>query len=156
MKASRKLPAVVKAWFPSLIFIVLVFLLIHGSLRLSRDSMIFPWVVGVVCLALLASEMIKDVKKAAREEAQEKGDSAYSRSMLPSLIWLVAVLPILYLLGYFVTIPLYTFVSLKLFHERWHTCLLLTALVVILFYVIFVVALEVPFYTGIVFSWILD
>ena len=141
-------------WFPAVILLVLLVMVVNGSLECSTGAMIFPWVIGGLCFVLVVGQIVREVRGAQPEAYQEKQGKArfkHWRSYL-RIAWLLTILPMLYLLGYFVTIPLFTFVSLKLYGERWPLCLILTSLVGAFFYLFFVVVLNVPLDKGLLFS----
>lgn len=146
-----------RVWFPALILVVLLVLVVNGSLELSTGSMVFPWVVGAFGSILLVGQIVREVRGTQQGAfGEEPGRASFNlRTYLLGIAWLLAILPMVYLLGFFVTIPLYIFLCLKLLGEKWLLCLILTSLVGVFFYFGFVVALKVPFYEGLLFSYIM-
>jgi small-conductance mechanosensitive channel len=139
-----------KIWFPVFVFISLTVLILQGSLELTTDSMIFPWVIGGVGFILLIGEIWKEVAEARQKTSREKTHRKTDlRAILTTLALILGILPLIYLLGYLISIPLYTLFALKFLGERWRTSLTMALSVGLLFYLIFVVALKVPFYEGI-------
>jgi len=143
-----------RVWFPAVISILFLGLIVQGSLELSPDAMLFPYILGAFGLALLAGQIVREARGAQQgASGEEPGRASFNLSAyLPGIAWLLAILPMIYLLGFFVAIPLYMFFCLKFRGEKWPLCLILTSLVGAFFYFAFVVALKVPFYEGLLFS----
>ena len=51
-----------RVWFPTLILIIFVVLVVNGSLELSRAAMVFPWALGALGAVLLLWEIVKEVE----------------------------------------------------------------------------------------------
>ena len=147
-----------RIWFPTLVLLVLVFLVMHGSLTLSTDAMKFPWILGGVCVILLLLEIVGGIKEGQKDitEKHEKEGFMGYRSHLHGLLWILAILPMIYFLGLFITIPIYLFMYLRSQGEKWLLCLIITLCVGIFFYFTFIVVLEIPFHEGLLLSYFRD
>lgn len=143
-----------RVWFPAVIFILFLGLIVQGSLELSTDAMLFPYILGAFGLALLAGQIVREARGARQAASEEEpGRASFNLgTYLPSIAWLLAILPMIYLVGYLITVPLYMFLYLKLHGERWPLCIAVTLLVSLVLYFAFIVALGIPFYEGLLFS----
>ncbi len=143
-----------RVWFPAVIFILFLGLIVQGSLELSTDAMLFPYILGAFGLALLAGQIVREARGARQAASEEEpGRASFNLgTYLQSIAWLLAILPMIYLVGYLITVPLYMFLYLKLHGERWPLCIAVTLLVSLVLYFAFIVALGIPFYEGLLFS----
>ena len=147
-----------RVWFPTLILVIFVVLVVNGSLELSRAAMVFPWALGALGAVLLLWEIVKEVRgtrKGASAGAQDAG-STQLLTHLPRIGWLLAILPMLYLLGFLVTIPLHTLLTLKFNGEKWLLSIVISAVVGAFFYFVFALGVRVPFYESLLFLYIAD
>ena len=147
-----------RVWFPTLILIIFLVLVVNGSLELSRAAMVFPWALGALGAVLLLWEIVKEVRgtrKGASVEAQGAG-SKRLLTHVPKMAWLLAILPMLYLLGFLVAIPLHTLLTLKFNGEKWLLSVVISAAVGAFFYFVFALGVKVPFYEGLLFLYIAD
>lgn len=143
-----------RVWFPAVIFILFLGLIVQGSLELSTDAMLFPYILGAFGLALLTGQIVREARGARQAASEEEpGRASFNLgTYLPGIAWLLAILPMIYLVGYLITVPLYMFLYLKLHGERWPLCIAVTLLVSLVLYFAFIVALGIPFYEGLLFS----
>ena len=149
-----------RIWFPVLIFMVYFMVpIIHDSMILSIDALIFPWLTSGFALGLLLWEIAKGIKASwGRVSLNARKDAGFMqlRPYLTGIAWLLGIIPLIYLLGFVIAIPLYLFSYLKLNGEKWLICIILTSLVEAFFWLIFVMALEFPFYEGLLFETFMD
>lgn len=138
-----------RVWFPALILVFFSALLINGSLELSVAAMIFPWVVGALGITLVAWEIVRGIR--VKREASPKVASFRFVPYLLKTAWFLAILPMIYLLGFLVAIPLYTFLSLKFSGEKWLLSSITTLLIGAFLYFGIAVTLKVPLYEGLLF-----
>ena len=144
-----------RVWFPILIVIIFLILIIDGSVELSKSAMIFPWIIGAFGGILLVWEIIRETR-GKQEKAPDEARSQKPATAYLSVAWLVAIVPMICLLGFFVSIPLHLFLSLKFNGEKWLLSVVLTVIVGAFFYLAFYVAMKVPFYEGLLFSCFMD
>ena len=147
-----------KLLLPGFILIFFVVLLVKGSLELSIDAMLFPWVTGVFGSILLLWEIRKEIRESREGTSKKIGPDKSSgrfKNYLSGFAWVTAIFPLIYLLGFIMAIPLFLFLYLKSQGERWMLCLSVALLGEIIFYLAFVVMLRVHFYEGLLFSYIM-
>ena len=91
-----------RIWFPALILIIFLVLVVNGSLELSRAAMVFPWALGALGAVLLLWEIAKEVRGTRKGPSAEAQDAASTRLLthVPKIAWLLAILPMLCLLGF--------------------------------------------------------
>ena len=145
-----------RVWFPGLILLFFIFLLIEGSLALTADAMIFPWIIGGLGCVLLLAEIVREARGTEPRisgETKNGQDLGQLKVYLPGIGWLVAILPAIYFLGLSVTIPLYLLLYMKSHGERWTLSLIFMAVTGAFFYFVFVVALKVSFNEGLLLSY---
>ncbi len=140
-------------------FILLFFIvpIINGSLELSTDAMIFPWIIGGLGFILALVEIVREFWKTRVKtpgEAEQKTSLMQLRAFLVGIAWILAILPMTYLLGLVLTIFLYLLLYLKLNGEKWSLTLILTSITGAFFYFVFVDLLQIPFYEGLLISYI--
>jgi len=147
-----------RVWFQIFILTALLVLLAHGSLELSARAMAFPWALGALGCIMLTWAIVRDIRRPRQRvtEAVQQTGMRESAKYAWRTAWLVAILPMTYVLGFLLTIPLYTFLSMKLNGEKWLLSIVLTAVVGAFFYVVFSLAMEVRFYEGLLFSYAPD
>ena len=144
-----------RIWFPAVILIIVLGLLVNGWIELSAKSMLFPWWLGGALSILLTVQLVRELRETRRKAIEGKAEEAGFkrwRTYLPPMAWLLAILPMIYLLGYLVTVPLYTFLVLKFHGERWLLSFLIASAAGVFLYVAFSLLLKVPFYEGLLFS----
>lgn len=119
------------------------------SFQYSLTVMRFPLIVGLVTCALCGLR-IAQVVSAGRQGGPGPDDER--REVSPPAVkpvafgalWLLGVIPILYLLGYLAGLPLYVFLYLKLHGEGWLMAGGLALLCLAVAYGVFMNALGVP------------
>jgi hypothetical protein len=143
--------------FLGIILLFFVVLLVNGTLELSTDAMIFPWIIGGLGSILVLVEIVREFGKIWRKSSgatEGKTGAARLRNFLTGIAWILAILPMIYLLGLLFTIPLYLLICLKLNGEKWLLSIILTLITGASFYLVFVVFLQVPFNEGLLISYI--
>ncbi len=136
--------------FPLVILVIFVFLLAHGSLTLSSRTMAFPWITGGLGCILLVWEIVGQLRK--KGEASRKISMKKAVSYVPITAVILSLIPLIYLLGFFVAVPLHILICLKFNGEKWLISVLLACLMAAVFYGVFYLALGMRFYGGFLFS----
>lgn len=140
-------------------FILLFFVvpLINGTLELSTDAMIFPWIVGGLGSILVLWEIVDEFAKIRRKTSGEAGQKITLmkvKAFLPGAAWILAILPMIYLIGFVFAIPIYLFLCFKFNGEKWLLSLILASTIGVFFYFVFVYFLQILFYEGLLISYI--
>lgn len=161
--------------FLLLAFVAVVFFLTLGLGRIAR---LVPLVVAVPTLGLLAIQSILDVmprlagksgafdkkdvfgvrplleKRQVRVDREPAGTRRRSRE-LTTVLWLSLMFALIYLCGFVVALPTYTFLYLKRRSGAgWRTSAAVAAGMVALLYGVFVFVLPVRMYEGLLWNWL--
>ena len=136
--------------FPVIILVIFVFLLAYGSLKLSTRTMVFPWITGGLGCLLLLWEIVRELKE--KGEESEKINFKKAASYLPITAVVLSLLPLIYVMGFFVAVPIHILICLKFNREKWLISIILASLMAAIFYGVFYLALSMRFYKGLLFS----
>ena len=146
--------ALVRILFPAIVLALLLVMLITGSVENSRRAMMFPWLLGIfIGISLLVWQIVREVKARSRASEEEKVSAEQVLAFLTGIAWIIVILPLIVLFGYTVAVPLFTLLCFKLRGEKWFPTIMYTVFAGGIFYVAFVIALQVPFDQGLLFSW---
>lgn len=140
-----------KVLFPLIILVIFVFLLAHGSLKLSTKTMLFPWITGGLGCLLLLWEIVGELKQKG-EESEKTNFKQNVAIYLPITAVVLSLLPLIYVLGFFVAVPVHILICLKFNGEKWLISVILASLMAAIFYGVFYLALSMRFYEGLLFS----
>ena len=110
----------------------------------------FPLLVGLVACVLCVGNLVKGLRDS--KTVGDPGKVAESgtgpaprtfRQVLPAMMWVVAVVPVVFLLGYAIGLPLYVFAYLKTHGHGWRLSCVLSLGTLAVVYLGFVKALGV-------------
>lgn len=164
----------------TLVLLAFVAVMFVMTLSLGRVARLVPLVVAVPTLVLLAVQLMLDAAPglAASFSAMELKDPFGIRPRLESILaavsnggesddarrhlreqstflWLTLMFALIYLFGFVVALPSYTFLYLhRRSGEGWMTSALVAAVMAALPYGIFVVALRLHLYEGVLWNWL--
>ena len=140
-----------KILFPSLILGAFLFLIIQGSLQMSIRGMVFPWTVGGIGSILLVWEIIKNIRIKEDKIPKKEQAADLRKTYIINIIMMLAILPLIYLLGFFIAIPLHIFSFMKLNGEKTLISIWISIATALFIYFVLHVFMEIPFYPGLVF-----
>ena len=114
---------------------------------------LFPWVIGFPGTLLALAQLEIDVMGLVRQQrariAARAADPVVVRRTLSIVGWILGFFVSIWLLGFPITVPLCTFLFLKVgAGEKWFISILLTLMAWAGFYAIFVHSLSLPFPPG--------
>ena len=126
---------------------------------------LLPFVIGLPMLAMALTQLVLDIRK--REAASDDSPAGgiadgipvelVRRRALTIVGYLLGLFLSVWLLGFYLSIPLFTFLYLKLESgESWWLSILLTVLAWVFIIGLFEWLLEQPFPQGLVISWLMD
>ena len=72
-------------------------------------------------------------------------------SLLAAVSWIAGLALMIWILGFIIALPLFTFIYVKLNGEMWRWAAMLSAAMLAIVYICFVVLLRMPLYEGLVF-----
>ena len=141
-----------------LVFIIMLMVaLISWSLTYSDlDTKLLPLMFCSVTLILASAQLAREVrgKRAGKPAAPlAPGTSRGARSHFVVAGWLLGLFLGVYLLGFLISVPAFVLLYLKLHGRGWRPAVGLGALSLALTYGLFVVALRIHLYDGLLLSW---
>jgi hypothetical protein len=149
--------------FCALIFFI-VWVYLAQDWRLQ--ARLYPWAIGFPMVVLAFVQVILDARG---YKAKETSDSApvdfqftkeidaglAKKRAIVMFAWFFGFLLAVWLLGFTIAIPLMMFSYLKLqSRESWLTSISLTAIAFVLYWVLFVKLLTLPFPDGLIQTWL--
>lgn len=129
-----------------------------ATLTYPPKARLFPFIVIGISMILLTTELARLLLQARRgggesNSAGGNGSGAASRqkSVLVPLSWVAFLAVMIWALGYIVALPLFMFIYLRIYSQKWRWSVLLPALMFLIVYVGFDILLQVPLYGGFLF-----
>jgi hypothetical protein len=117
----------------------------------------FPLIVGGVASILLLVEIFGEIfsrrQKDTLKETKEGGLKEL-RSHLPAIAMLLAILPLIWILGFLIAIPLHLFLFLKFNGEKWLQSFITGFVTWIILYFGLSLGMRIPFDEGLLFAYI--
>jgi hypothetical protein len=149
-------------------FLVLVFfvLVLWGGKDWPVKAQLYPWVVGVPMVLLAAFNLFMDLKGGNQKSALETtpADFQFTKGIDPVLArwrtvnifaWILGFVLGIWLVGFFVTVPLFFFLYLKVqSREGWTLSLVLTGAAWFMSWGLFDQLLHLPLPEGQIFFWL--
>ena len=146
-----------KIWFPIVLLIGFLFLIVHGLESLSLRAMRFPLIVGGIASILLLVEIFGGIFKGRQKEVLKETEEGSSLkelgAHLPAIGMLLAIVPLIWILGFLVAIPLHLFLFLKFNGEKWLQSFITALVTWIIFYFGLDLGMKIPFDEGLLFSY---
>jgi hypothetical protein len=145
--------------FSALLVLVFAFA-VYEARGWQLHARLLPWVMGLPMLVLSLSQLVLDLRKKG-PVTDESGTEVVGEIPLPIarqraisiVLWLLGLFAAIWLLGFSISVPLFTFLYLKFDSgEDWWFAALLTALTWGFFYGLFVQLLNLPFPEGALFE----
>jgi hypothetical protein len=137
------------------IFVVLVIV----SMGYSKKARRLPLVVGIPGVMLAAVEVAKGtrLKRRAPEPKestvveQEAGAVERQRGPLMAIGWVVLLVGMIWVFGFFIAIPVHTFLFMRTRKESWGLTLFIAAIGFAVLYFLFDMTLNLELYPGLIF-----
>lgn len=145
----------------------LVAVMVVEATTFTRSPRLLPLIVGVPTLALLAVQVIRDVRRMVAGDrsggtASEQEADRYSASEAPEdapptavaspvvgTLWVLLLVLIVWLLGFLVAIPVFIVLFMRFFgRETWRLSFLFAIGTFVVTYLFFVVVIEVQLIPG--------
>jgi len=147
-----------EVWFPIFILVGFAFLIVYGLNTLSIRSMRFPLIIGGIGAVLALVEIIVAIIERKRGSSSETngGNLKELFSHLPALAMLVLIVPLIWLLGFLVAVPLHVFFFLRFNGEKWSQSFVAAVVTGIIFYFVIYLGMKIPFEEGLLFSYLHD
>ena len=147
--------------------IFLIFLLITmiaaGSLTLSypAGARFFPLIVIGICIFLLIGELAKEFIAARKftPDVGLNGETQHVQSTEETLVkflitvaWIAGLALMIWLFGYVVALPLYTFIYIRMHGQKLRLAISLSIAMLLIVYIGFNYLLKIPLYEGLMFQ----
>lgn len=136
--------------FPIVIFVFVATFVCLGAFVFgySVTVMRFPLIVGMVTSSLCGLQIVRVMSGGpGRDAASDEQRDAPTGSVPvigPGILWLLSIVPAVYLLGYVIGLPAYLFLYLKAQRESWLMAGGLALLCLAIVYSVFMNLLNVP------------
>ncbi|HZD39404.1 MAG TPA: tripartite tricarboxylate transporter TctB family protein [Terriglobales bacterium] len=155
-------PAAIFSFCALIFFIVFV----YQAREWRLQARLYPWAIGIPMLVLAAVQVVLDLKGIEGKKSPDATpvDFQFNKDVEPTLArrrainifsWIFGFLLGVWLLGFNITVPLLVFGYLRIQSgESWGLSLILTAAAWLVFYMLFIKLLTLPFPEGLVFTWL--
>ncbi|MFB3884979.1 MAG: tripartite tricarboxylate transporter TctB family protein [Thermodesulfobacteriota bacterium] len=166
--------------FFNLFFILFFAFVIIGALQYNRKARLIPLVVAIPCLAMSVGQFVLDLtgkrgkgrsieddlfrgvmeklvhqevitEDEAKHEKTRKKGRGKGKALLSISLWLVFFAVLLFLFGFYITIPLYTILFMRAKGDSWKLSLSIAAGLWLTVYLSIAVAAKLSLYEGWVF-----
>ena len=144
------------AYFLMVIFIMVLVFLMYSLTYEGFRTKFMPVLVSAMTLVLTVVALIQEFREAAKtvtkqeeEGGPKKTDVPFSK-FLHAFGWIVLLVVGVYVLGFYISIPLWMFFYLWKQGHRWWTAMLQGAGGALIVYLVFVLLLEIHFYPGLI------
>jgi hypothetical protein len=126
----------------------------------QMHARLLPWVIGFPMLILTISQLVLDIRRkgnSAEETKQATGEipaDVARRRAISILAWILGLFVAIWLLGFHISVPLFTFLYLKIeSEETWWLAILLSVVAWSFLFGLFDWILKLPFPEGELVSW---
>jgi predicted cobalt transporter CbtA len=147
----------------ALFFLVIFVVLTLISLTYSHKARRLPLIVAIPGIALSAVQVLKERKllqATKKVESVETHDSETpateaphaKKKLLVMIGWMVLLVGMIWIIGFLLTIPIYTILYMRSMKESWRLSILFAAAGFAILYFLFVVGLNMELYPGLLFQ----
>jgi hypothetical protein len=136
----------------SLVFVVSAFTFPEMRMKimpLFASSLVFVLAAIQISRELIASRQNTADTGLKAGKGKEKTGEGLGGSLL-GFVWFAGIIVAIYLFGFLISIPAFLFLYLKLHGKKWLTSVVSAISTVLVIYVLFVVALQVDLYPGLI------
>jgi small-conductance mechanosensitive channel len=123
------------------------------------ESIALPLVISSVIVVLAVIEVVKEFRRREKKEAgvkekseEEHQDNTEIRRFGLVFGWAAGLSLAIYLLGFYISVPIFTFTYLKCRGRSWLTAVIFTIPTLAIIYLVFNVGLNTQLYEGIIFG----
>lgn len=152
----------VKAVYSQVAILVVIIALMAGVLVMSSrfaytQAKLGPLAVSIIVLVLAIVQLIKELRKYANEKLNLKEETLSSDArgdyigFASEAGWIGGFIIAIYLLGFYVAVPLFSLVYMKSHQARWIPAISVALLTLAFIYLIFIRILDFRLYGGLVF-----
>ena len=118
------------------------------------EAILLPFIIAGVLSILVVTQLVREfLAKRMKTDSETRFKITFIPFLQP-ILWILGILPIIYLLGFVVGIPLYIFLYLKLHKESWLMSIIITSVSAVVVYFGFGVLLHFRFHKGLLFPFL--
>jgi hypothetical protein len=143
-----------RIWFPTLLVLSVLFVLIDGTPKLPFRGMLFPLLIGGLIIVLSMVEIIRGITGKAKDEEEGVRKLKELRFHLPSLLLVLAIAPMIWIFGFVLAVSLHAFLFLKYNGEKWRLSAAVAVSLAIIFYFGLQMGMRIPFNDGLLFEYL--
>ena len=137
-----------QVYFPLVLLIICALALVN-SLKLPFRTGLMVWLVLVAMIPMLVAQILIEISDKRKKSITDPSDA---RRYLVAGAWILIALPMVYLMGFMVTVLIYNFLYLKVNGEKLWFSITISVLLTATVYIAFELALGLSLYKGIFFS----
>ena len=119
------------------------------TLGYPSDARFFPIIVISLCGVVALWELVKTYRQ--KDKKTPEPDKGYRRKFIFVVGWIVALVLIIWLLGFVVGLTIFTFAYVKTHERGWRWAIMLPIIMFLMAYVGFEILLQTPLYEGLLF-----
>lgn len=146
------------------VFLVILAVLVIMAMGYNRKARTMPLVVGIPGLVLAAVHILRETvsrpqltegKEVIAEKAEDSIEGRNveeNKKIFAAIGWMVLLVGMIWLIGFIIALPLYTFVFMKSRKENWLTSIIVASVGVGVIYFLFMMGLELTLYKGLLFE----
>ena len=123
------------------------------------ESMILPLAISIIIFILAAVEVARELRRrgegeAATEKKPGSGikDKFDARRLGVVFGWAASFCLAIYLVGFYISIPVFAFAYLKWRRRSWLVAVIFAVALLAFSYAVFAIGLKVPLYKGLIFG----
>ncbi len=152
----------------TLFFLAFFVVMMLISMTYSAKARRMPLVVIIPGVALCAAMVLKMTTRKGHEPERREAESAETEDSEPSGLeakeekkkmlvmfgWMALLVGMIWIVGFLVTIPVYTILFMRSLKESWRLSIIFGIVGFIVLYFLFVVGLEMELYPGLIYEWL--
>lgn len=148
----------------TLCFIAVFAYVVIDSSDMPEQARLYPWTVGIIALILLAWQLLREILPSQVPESRETGadvdfteeeaSSEGKKRTLELFAWIYGFGFALWVLGFFVAIPVMVFAYLLRHREGWIVTIAMPVVAGAATWGLFNNLLHLPFPPGVLFEWL--
>ena len=148
----------------AIVFLAIFVGLTAYSMTYSPKARRMPLIVAIPGIALSAALVLREKRRLRTtedvepEEGHNSGtadiEAPHAKKRLPVMIgWMVLLVAMIWILGFLITIPIYTILYMKSMRESWRLSIIFAVCGFAILYYLFVVGLNIELYPGLIFQY---
>ena len=116
------------------------------------ESMVLPLGISIIIFILAAVEVVRELRRWGEKGVEKSESKIENRRLVLIFGWAAGFCLAIYLLGFYISIPLFAFTYLKWRRRSWLVAVVFAIALLAFSYLVFAVGLKVPLYKGLIFG----